>query len=335
MKHCRSILSVLTVLFLSCSAERNDVVISGQFLGEHPEELWYTLPVNGNSFEGFVKSEKPDSSGRFSIRVNVDEPALIDFLYLGSPSLIIEPGSNYEISLSLNTDNILEIGGNPGEAQKLYSGFSHQHPMSCLYSYGEEFTNYHSIRQKLNDDLSNEISALNELHQISGDVLNLLVTDRKIYYYTAQSVLASRNHLDRVSDNKGVPDDIFSIWSEAAYGVPMDSRHILNSPYSWDYLQMYLWYRIYTYFDFDEFRKMRAERRADRTIHAHNIELAREFLPDNVIEFFIAGSFYHQYMRREYDNGLLNIFEQFKLDFPESKYLTFVERTVEEMIENQ
>ncbi len=338
MKTMRFIFTVLIALLLSCNAERNEVIITGRFLGEHPDEIGYTYPVNGTSFEGFVDRVKLDSLGQLQISLQVDRPALINFLYFGSPSLIIEPGNKYEISLNRNKDNVLEISGSICETQKVYSSFPHQHPMSCLYSYGEEFTNYSSITQKLHADLQNEISILHELYernQVSKNILNLLVTDRKIYYYTAQSVLASRNYLNKKSNNEEVPDEIFNIWSEAAYGVPMDSELLLSSFYSWYYLQMHLWYKIYTNYDYDDFVELRAENRANATTHAHNIELAKEFLSDNVLEFFIAGSFFYQHSRRQYDNNLISIFEQFKSDFPESNYIPFVEKTLEDMIEKQ
>jgi len=338
MNTMRCIVTILMALHLSCTVERNEVIITGEFLGEHPKDIGYTYPVNGTSFEGFTERVGLDSLGHFQINVQVDSPALMNFLYFGSPSLIIEPGRKYEISLSRNKNNVLEIGGSISETQKVYSGFPHQHPMSCLYSYGEEFTNYNSIAQKLNADLQNEISVLNELYeqkQMSKNVFDLLVTDRKIYYYTAQSVLASRNHLNKMSNNEEVPDEIFNIWREAAYGIPMDSELLLSSFYSRDYLEMHCWYKIYENYDYDDFVELRAEKRANKSTHAHNIELAKEFLSNEILEFYIAGTFFHQNMRRQYDENLISIFEQFKCDYPESNYIPFVERTLENMLEKQ
>ena len=338
MRIMKLIFLVLIAFQLACSAERNEVIITGQFLGEHQKEIRYTYPVNGTSFEGFVNEVELDSLGIFQIVLNVDKPVLLNFISIGSPSLIIEPGNNYEISLSRNKDNILEISGDICETQKVYSGLPHQHPMSCLYSYGEDFTNYHFIEQNLINDLQKELSILNELYnqnKVSEKLLNLLVTDRKIYYYTAQMVLSSRNHLDNKSKNKEVPNDIFNIWKEAADGVPLDSELILSSFYSYDFLQMHLWHRIYTTFDYDDFVKLRAENRDNKSTHTHNIELAKEFLTNGILEFYIAGTFYHQNMRRQYDENLNSILEQFKKDFPESNYLPFVEKTFQNMIEKQ
>ena len=338
MRTLKLIFLVLIAFQLGCSAERNEVLISGQFLGEHPKEIEFTYPVNETSFEGFTDRVELDTLGRFQIVLNVKKPTLLNFMYIGSPSLIIEPGKSYEISLSRNKDHILEISGDICETQKAYSSFPHQHPMSCLYSYGEDFTNYHSIKQNLNDDLQKELSILNELfeqNKLSRNLLDLLVTDREIYYHTAQMVLSSRNHLDYRSKSKKVPDDIFCIWEEAAKGVPLDSEFILSSFYSYSFLEMHLWHRIYTTFDFDDFVKLRAENRENKRTHAHNIELAKEFLPNGILEFFIAGTFYHQNMRRQYDDNLNSIFDQFKSNFPESNYLIFVKKTFENMIEKQ
>ncbi len=210
--------------------------------------------------------------------------------------------------------------------------------MLCLYSYGEDHTNYRSVRQKLHDDLRNEIAMFNELFSqrlISEDILNVLLTDRKIYYYTAQSVLASRNHLEMKSNKEDVPEDVYTLWQEAVHAVPLESELILRSYYSFDYLLMYLWYQIYTSFDFDEFVALRAEKRANGMVHAHNIALAKEYLSGDVLEFYMASTFYDQHRKRQYDNHLIQVFEEFKSDFPHSHYIPFVEETLEKMLEKQ
>lgn len=338
MKAIKFILTAIFFIQLSCSADRNEVVITGQFVGEHPKEFIYTYPVNGTSYEGFSNTVRPDTSGQFRIRLNIDRPVLINFTYYDSPSLIIEPGNSYEIVLSSNKDNILEIGGPVSETQKVYSSFPYQNPRSCMYSYGEDFTNYQAIKQKLNNDLNNEISILDKLYdqnKVSKDVLNLLVTDRKIYYYTAQAVLASLNHLNKKNNNEEVSDEIFSIWSEAVNGIPLNSELFLSSHYSYDLLYFHLLYKIYTTYSYDEFVELLTESRVNKTHHALFINLGKEFLSDSNLEFYIAGSFHHQYMWRKIDNNLNALFEQFRIDYPESGYIPFVQKTVEKMNEKQ
>lgn len=336
MKSFKLIVLVLIAFQLGCSADKNEVIIQGQFLGEHPKEIGFTYPVNGTSFEGFTEKTELDTTGYFQIILQIERPALISFLSFGSPSLIIEPGNMYDISLSLNETNLLEIGGNISEVQKAYSSFSHQHPMSCLYSYGEEITEYNSIKRNLSSDLQKELSILDELYNqniINESLFDLLTIDRKIYYYTAQMVLSSRNHLDSRSKNIEVPEEIFDIWQEAAYSLPLNCELFLGSYYSFDFLQMYFLYQTYTTYDFDEFVALRSEKRENRTIHAHNVELAKEYFSGDILEFYIAGSFFEQYRRRQYDKDLNSIFEQFKNDFPNSEYLPFVEKTFKSMIE--
>ncbi len=338
MKPILLIIALLAAVQFSCSRIENQVVITGQFSGDIPDSFRHTLPVNSTSYEGFYGSVTPDTSGNFKVMIDTDRPALINFLYLGSPSLIIEPGNHYEITLALKPDGSLELGGDLSRAQEVYSALPHQHPMSCLYSYGEEFTNYHSIKQNLTDDMQKEISLLNDLYDqglITEQVLDLLVTDRRIYYHTAMSVLASRNNLHYMSEDGKVPDEVFELWKEAAYGVPRSGDFFLSSFYSWYYLQMCFFYNTYTTFDFDDFNQLRARRRAGGTIHSHNIELAGEYMEGDVLEFFVAGSFYYQHMRREYDKDMVMLFEQFKGDFPQSRYIPFVETTLEEMVERQ
>lgn len=325
---------------ISCvQQEINEVNINGKFIGDIPERVGFTIPVNQTSYIGFRDIIEIDSTGAFNINVETDKPAFLTFWHLDSPSLIIEPDKQYNLVLEIDPEKGLLMHGELGELQEFYNKLAHENPMTCMYSFGEDISNYTIIRQNIHDTLEKELSAILELYasgKISEQIKDLLVADRQIYYMTAQAVLASANNLRVRRDNEEfLLDEIFSLWSEAASRVPMDSELFLSSFYSWDFLQLYLWYKIYTNYDYDDFVEMRAEKRANATIHAHNIELAKEYLSGDILEFFIAGTFFYQHSIRQYDNDLNHNFELFKSYFPKSSYLPFVEKTFKEMVERQ
>ena len=339
MKTMRFIFTALIALQLSCSVERNEVVINGKFIGDIPDRVGFTIPVNQTSFEGFREIIELDSTGTFKIIVDTEKPAFLSFWFLDSPSLIIEPGKSYNVTLERDPEKGLLITGDLERLQEFYNKLNHENPMTCLYSFGEDISNFTAIRQNLHDNLEKELSAVKELYdtgEIKEEIKDLLVADRKIYYFTAKSVLASANNLRvRRENEEFLLDEIFTLWSEALNGIKMNHPYILSPYYSFDFLQMYLWYKIYTTFDFDSFVELRAENRDNRTTHAHNIDLAKKFLSNQNLEFYIAGTFFHQHMRRQYDDNLISLFEQFKNNFPESNYIPFVEKTLEKMIEKQ
>jgi len=338
----RLMIALIPMLLIHISCVQQDikkVEINGKFIGDIPERFGFTIPVNQTSYMGFREIIELDSTGTFNIIVETDKPAFLSFWYLDSPSLIIEPGKNYNILLERDQGMGLQIKGDLGKLQEFYNTLPHENPMTCMYSFGEDISNYTSIWQNFQENLEKEVSAINELfdsEKLPDNIKDLLIADRTIYYMTAKSVLASANNLRvRRENEEFLLEEIFSLWKEAVNGIKIDNPYILSSLYSWDFLQLYLWYEIYTNYDYDDFVKLRAENRANNRTHAHNIELAKEFLPNGILEFFIAGTFYHQNMRRQYDDNLNSLFDQFKSNFPESNYLIFVEKTFENMIEKQ
>ena len=338
----RSLIILIPWLLITISCvqqEKNEVVINGKFIGDIPERFGFTIPVNQTSYMGFREIIELDSTGTFNIIVDTDKPAFLSFWFLDSPSLIIEPGKNYNIILVRDPGKTLLIQGDLDHLQEFYNMLPHENPLTCMYSFGEDISNYPYIRQNLQSNLDQELSAITELSdsgKITEEIKDLLVADRTIYYLTAKAVLASANNLRVRRDNEEfLLEEIFSIWQEAVNGISIDNPYILSSLYSWDFLQLYLWYEIYTNYDFDDFFKLYAKNRDNNKIHAHHIELAKEFFSNDILEFYIAGTFYYQNMRRQYDVNLNSIFEQFKIDYPESNYLPFVEKILEEMLERQ
>lgn len=50
-KFCLTILAI-GVLF-GCNQGNKEIIINGEFIGDIPAEIHYTVPVNGNCFWGF------------------------------------------------------------------------------------------------------------------------------------------------------------------------------------------------------------------------------------------------------------------------------------------
>ena len=322
---------ILPVMFFSCNSSKNpETVITGQFMEHIPEEITFTTPVNGTAFAGFFNRISPDSLGGFNILVNIPRPAFVNFSY-ETPCLIIEPGKQYRIILQADPrKGSFTLAGDLSIAQQFYNGLPHLNPMFCIYEYGEDIVHYSNISHKLCDALQKESDAICDLFRqghLSEDLRDLLLTDRIIYYNLARAVLASRNHLEMRRNELPLPADLFEMWGEAISAVPLNDRFLLHSLYSYDYLLMHFWFRIYTEFDYDQFVELRNQKRDQGLTHRHNLQLAENFFQDEVLEFFTAGSFYYQHMRRQYDQDQQLILDQFKSKFPASNYTSFVEAT--------
>jgi len=97
MKLFQFIAIILFIGLLGCQNKENEVVITGQILGEIPDEVFMALPVNGVFYLGFNEPVKVDSSGHFSVKTVIDQPAFAGLLILRvfNGNFIVEPGENY------------------------------------------------------------------------------------------------------------------------------------------------------------------------------------------------------------------------------------------------
>lgn len=79
-------LSILISLGLtSCQSKKNDVTVKGKFIGDIPENVKYSIPINGICYGFFQASERVDSLGNFEFRFNIEKPSFIKiclFYYL-------------------------------------------------------------------------------------------------------------------------------------------------------------------------------------------------------------------------------------------------------------
>lgn len=318
------------------------VTINGQIVGNFPESLPYSVPVNGVAFRGFFETVMLDSLGRFEIHLEIEKPVLINFLYWDSPSLIIEPNKHYDIILSLCPERLLRIEGSLNNIQKFYNSLVHTHPMRCIFTIGShDVSEYTEKSQELLAELQRELDGIENFFnngEISEEVFSLLVADRKVYYGTAQAVMASMNFRRIIGEGGLVTDELMGIWRDAVSWGALNQPFLLSSFYAYDYLLMTLWYHLYATLGYDEIVAIRAERRKQGVIHSHTIEIASKYFSGETLEFFIAAYIHEQYIRRMFDQDLITVFEKLKASNPQSSYTRFLYpliKRVEEIVGKQ
>ena len=75
------LIAVMLIFELSgCQNKQNEVVITGQIMGEIPDEVFLALPVNGVFYLGFKEPVEVDSSGHFRVKTVIDQPAFAELL---------------------------------------------------------------------------------------------------------------------------------------------------------------------------------------------------------------------------------------------------------------
>lgn len=326
----RNLLFVLLTLLYSCTGNNNEVLITGKIHNTYFDAIKYSVPLKGTNFWGFNASTKVDSLGNFKIITKVDKPSFIQIFPEGLPTLylIVEPNNQYEITINYEPRKPNYIIRSPIEkVQKYYSDLININPRSCDYWTGDEITEYSKAFDELKKKMQQELTTLYDFHQnknISKETYNLLKTDREIHYLTAQASLACINTVNTLVQNKDIPQGLIKLWGNAVQSIPIENPNFLSSNYAYEFLDMYYWYKAYSSIDPKDFLKTRNDYRAKGLIHTHSIELAKNFFSGVVLEYYTATYIYFNTNRKRHEKEFISIFEDYKKNFPNSHYTTYL-----------
>lgn len=329
-------LQILFIAFIltACSKSSNETIIKGTITGEIPEKIQYTSTINGLCNRQFREYLNPDSLGNFSIHPNIQTPLIIEFLVGNKINrLLVEPGKTYKLAISIGVDTTNFSVRDANKAQVYYNNLSKLSPRRCVFSYGDDISNYEKISSHLNANYQTEIDYLTNLltkQSISPQLFELIKQDRLVYYQTAQSILASKNIFDYQMKKKQLPKILVELGKKAVHEIDLSNPLSLQACDIYDYLYAYKWYKLRETYEFDELNKIRAAHRSKGTVHTHSIEMAKQFLPTECQEFYIASYItkHSRDRRNQKEKEFLEIMEQFKLDYPNSQYLRFFEKNI-------
>jgi hypothetical protein len=86
-------------------------------------------------------------------------------------------------------------------------------------------------------------------------------------------------------------------------------------------------------YSIDEIKQLRAKYRKEGLIHSHTISQAKEYLPIETQEFFIASYISSQcrQTRNQKAKEFIEILNQYKLSYPNSPYVDSFEKNIEKI----
>lgn len=327
---------LLFILILTaCSRPSDKITINGTISGEITKTIRYTSPINGICNRLFTESLSLDSLGNFSVSAYAEKPMIVEFLIGKNINrLLIEPGKSYKLDIKIALDKIDFRVVNATKAQAYYNTLPKLSPRRCVFSFGDDISNYEKISNQLDITHNNELSDLKNLMNnkyISAELSQLIKQDRNVYYQTAQSILAAKNIFDFEKNKETVPNSLVKLRENAIKQIDLTSSLSLQACDIYDFIYMYKWYNLRNTFPSDELKEVRATHRREGTIHTHSINMAKQFLPQECQEFYIASyiTYYSRSLKKEKE--FLEIMEQYKLDYPNSQYLCFFKDNIEKI----
>ncbi len=322
------ILLLLVLAISACTTEKENVKITGTVTNKENTALLYSAIFN-DTFNGWFKdSIIPDANGHFNLSLKISQPC---FIALSSNSgykqIIIEPGQAYEIEEEQGHIKLI----NKSDAQFFYENLPDRHPLACRFFQGD-VSEYENIYDSVNNELDNELEELSKIN-CSEEVRDLIRKDRQVYHNLVISSLASRNNFTAIQNNETTPKVVMKMWGKAVSDTFLTNVTTKKATYYYDLLELAFWYNVYTKLDYDSLKIIRKEKREQGLIHTHNVELAKEILPDEILEYYNATYIQDKAKQDRFEKELISLFEQFKKDYSNSQYIKYISSSINEIVD--
>jgi thiol-disulfide isomerase/thioredoxin len=330
----------LMLLVNSATAQEKETIIKGQVIGETPEKVIYTIPINDTYNYKFKDTITTDVNGNFEIKLKVKQTSLVRFLIYkkAGGALIVEPKGNYEIVFDLKSkDQRFNIDGDNKEGQELYQnnfldidgqligGVARYRSMDSLSL----------LEGKINTNKVKSVSKFKRLYDkslISKAFFNFIKKERETYYTGVVAGVLKDKFIGAFKNNKSeeFTIEMNDLWNKTFVKYPAVNEQLINSPYWYEYAKNYVEFKEYTRKDFSVDKILELFKQGK--IHAHFINEAKKHLSGKMLEFYQASYISEAIEGRRYEKELISIFYEFKKDFPNSHYTRFLEPKINTII---
>ena len=332
---------VLAINFISCDKEKDFVVIKGKISGDIPQQIEYSLPINGIDFFGINDSVQPDSLGNFKIKLELEKTSFVEFFidrkYYGT--LITEPHKNYNIKIGIKDSIDFNVQGETLEANKIYNQLSSKtildggHFLAEVSKYKSESVAT-AIKEKIRKTKEKELSQFKQLYKdekISSNFYQLIKNDRDYYYVGVLGGIGYNNYaLSEYGRNKLTEKQYSLLWREMFDMKSATDKKILSSPWFYYYTELFLRYKDYSVEKnrIDDLKKFTASGK----YNTHLINLANKYLPQSNYEYFFAAHLIFVSMNNDFEKKLIDLFQVFKEEFPNSRYTNYIKTYISPII---
>ncbi len=317
---------VILLTLFACSSKQHKTVIQGKILGNVPEIINYTNPIDGLNFWGFQESIKPDSAGNFYIEFTISEPL---FVNLSIPNetgrtFLFEPSENYVVDFDLRGEKkVVNISSYSKVGQDLIDKFH----VGFVESQARKLVNepdlskiVKTIQETKNKELSDFTLQLNS-NTISQGFYDLVKLDRDCYYSALQGEVARLKHYQAIRNKENV-NKVLQMWSEVYGNIDINDTTLKYSPWFYYLTENYLRYKEKSS---NRVTNEKLKQIFDQgTYHTYRIQEAKNYLSEPIQEYFVGEYLYFNSYQNRYEKELIDLITEFKADYPNSNYTKYL-----------
>lgn len=333
MKLNQLVLSFLLAGLFSCQNSKDKIVINGEIIGGTPVKVEYTLPIHGICNWYFKESVLPDSLGKFQIEVESDKAIFVKLRTSSDKqgTLIAEPGKTYDVLFDLaSKEKTFSVTDKSALAQETFNKFPNPEHIQLGAREFLRDTVTSKMKETISQRRTSEIAEFEKLladKSISRDVFDLVKADRNCYYDALMATIAWIKDYITIQGRENVFTREFEdLWKETFKQPLISDNEIVRSSWFNFYAETYIYFMQYMNGDFtkEKWKEM------NKTIWVHD---AKEYLPSEIREDYIANYLYDGSIQKEYEKELVKLFDDFKSDYPESKYIPYISPLIDEIID--
>ena len=341
MKNYSTLLIIIMALFSGCRRS-SEIIITGKIDGKIPDSISYSIPVNGVSYSGFKENIKPDSLGTFQIKLNSEISSFVILTVPGkSPkTIVIEPGEKYDISINtVEGKNFFKISG-PNEAgQNLYNTLPNPFMVQSEAKRFVKEPSQDSIIKKISAMKAVDVSSFRKLldnKEISKRFYDLVIIDRDCYYATLTANVQLMKYglnssATAPNDHYEYPPEMKKLWENVYVEYPPEQHNFLRSRWWFEYTTTFL--RCKECLS-ESYKRQNINDLIDKDLyHTFKLKEAKKYLSSPFLEYYVAAYIYFWSLDLAYEKEFISIYEQYKTDFPKSKYTKYIEPWINSVIE--
>ncbi|MDR1895513.1 MAG: TlpA family protein disulfide reductase [Prevotellaceae bacterium] len=329
---------IILLLFISVGNSK-EIVITGQITGEAGnKQLVYTVPIDGTCYGGFSDTLKTiDGTGAFELKFESEYPVFIKFWLTDvkkfkSVKLPVEPDNHYHIAVDARAEDITPSGANE-KGLILYAGLPDPAFVEMEARDLRKDTSLVSIHEKimkLKQDDSDKFKALFDVGEISGSFYDMVKIDRDCYYAALEAILSLGElyRRDSAENRCDVLRNLEKIYAQ----YPVNSSGLTVSTFWNEYARHYLQTYMH-YSKVNDDRDLVSEVVKPDARHTCLMNEAKACLSGKALEFYCAGELFSESIQKNYEKELISLFEQFKKDYPQSKYTQYIEPVIRPIVE--
>jgi thiol-disulfide isomerase/thioredoxin len=334
----QSIVYLLLILigFSSCRKPNNEVILKGKISGDIPEEISYSVPVNGICYEFFSSTAPVDSLGNFQFSLNPETICFASLYLLGNRGqFIINPGETYNLAIeSKDFENKIKFNCRNKIVQEEYQNLiSPIHPQFEAMNLSK--LSITIVQAKIDSSLHAELKIFKNLQEqksISKQEFDLITLDRTLFYSSVLGQVAMLKYTNTLRLNMETnTDSINEFWNKAISAIPLESENLTKSKWAYYYIENYLLYKEYVANKLN--REARRKAKAEGKFHTHIIDIAKKHLGGEILEFYWASYIQTKAYQKKFEKELINLYEEFVSDFPTSNYMNFIEPHIEKIVD--